>query len=299
MLVHNQYPHSFASLEDAKFDLRAFSQLKYGSDDIARRFAREMAHHLITDTTVADLLATRPCVIVPAPCSTIPVAGSLLAKRLREELNDRLARTGGQVIGWSRIHRDVHYNFDYSSRSLEERRELLTDEGRYVNSDYLGDKVLLFIDDVRITGTHEEKLTNLLSARGMDNDRVFCAYATYTGDNAKIEHELNHVWVAGIESIIDMALTHERVVLTPRAIRMALETQALILRKKLSDAPFWFVEQVYHGAIVKGYHEHEPFKDAFYSIQLVYDALKRSRDTVIPFVPAGSIQLQQGSTVHG
>lgn len=282
------YLHDFSSLDDAPFSVREYSQLKFGDETAARKFGDQLGAGILQDAgTLGLVLGDRPCVIVPAPCSTVPVAGALLAVHARNYINDQLVRLGRPPVEWSRIHRDVHYNFNYSELPLEERQALLTDEGRYLNRDYLDGKNLIFVDDVRITGTHEVKIEHLLEARGLSHlSRGYAAIARYTGTDATIEHRLNHAWVGTAEDLVTLAHRPGHTV-TTRSIRLLLETEPAMLRALLLASPRRFVEESYHAAIVKAYHVYEPYAEAFQVLRDRFDELnsstRLSSELILPF----------------
>lgn len=265
---HHYYVHEFDELETAPFSTKEYSKLKFGDDRAARAFAREIARGLGDLVWHSD---SKLC-IIPAPSASVPVAATLLARHVRDLLNDSLSRVDRPTVDYTEIHRDPHYNVDYAERTLEERQELLQDEGRYINESYVRGKKLVFIDDVRITGTHEVKVNHLLAARGLDNERYFAAIARYTGSDPSIEHRLNHCYVRGAEEVFELAFADGYRV-TTRAIRQVLREPVARLEKLLPLAPFNFIVEAYHAALVKEYHLLPDYKESFALLRSRFDAI--------------------------
>lgn len=71
---------------------------------------------------------------------------------------------------WDIVHRKVSYINDYGFLSKEDRKALIDGDTFSINRDFWGNKTLIFIDDVNITGTHEEKLIEILDKEGVEND---------------------------------------------------------------------------------------------------------------------------------
>lgn len=261
------YAHLFGDdLREAPFDVEDYSCLKFGSDRVARSFGRELADAFFR--AHLPFLTANQCVVIPAPSSTVPVAATLLGRHFRDRLNDLLSRIGAKPVEWSEIHRDMHYNNNYSELPKEERQKLLTDKGRFVNRDYLTGKQLIFIDDVSITGTHEDKLIHLMKVKKISCPYMFVAYAKYTGDDASIEHRLNHWQIKTANDLVGLAHeTGHRC--TTRSLRLFIEASESQMKWMLKTAPLRFLEDVYHACIVKGYNVHEPY--------MVNFALLRSR----------------------
>jgi len=272
------YAHSFASIETAAFNVEDFSRLKFGSERIARIYAAELVRRTLVSPALMALITERPCVIIAAPATTVPVSATRLAWRYRELLNHQLVKRGANPVEWTHIHRDVHYNHDYSSLDEAARRELLTEKGRFINRDYIEGKNLLFIDDVRITGTHEEKLEHLLASIGAENDRAYVAYARYTGSDATIEARLNHCFVKTAKDLL-WIIQESEYFITPRVMRLLLESNELDLEIILEHAGEKFVYELYHAMLVKSYHVYEPFSKG---VKVVCNAYARFYD---PFQP--------------
>lgn len=247
--------HRFSSVEGASFDVGAYSRLKFGSDRVARRFGQEMAEAFFA---AHRALLRQPCVVIPAPSTTVPVAATLLSRHFMDRLNALLTRAGGRPVEWTQIHRNVSYNDNYASLPHEERRRLLAIDRLYINRGFVAGKVLLFIDDCCITGAHEDKLRAFLAEEGLDNPHAFVCFARYEGADAAIELRLNHAAIKGARDLVALAAEPDHRV-TTRALRLLLEQPEADFDALLSAAPPRFIEDSFHAAIVKHYHLHGPY----------------------------------------
>lgn len=244
--------HTFAALADAPFDAAAYSRLKFGSDLAAKALGVELADRFFARHR--GVLARR-CVVVPAPSTPVPVAATLLSVHFAQRLNGRLVAEGAVPVQWCQAHREVTYNDNYADLPGEERRRLLAADRVYLNRDFLAGKFVLFVDDCRITGAHEEKLGAVLRDAGLPNPHGFVCYAAYTGDEPAVEGRLNHAAVRAVEDLIELAREPGHRV-TTRAVRLLLQTDPARLPRVLAEAPPRFVEEAYHAAITKHYHLH-------------------------------------------
>lgn len=256
--------HLFDSLETAPFDVRAYSRMKFGCGDSARILGTEMADAFAAEHW--ELLASERTVVIPAPSTTVPVAATLMGWHFHNRLNVLLDRSGLPPVEWNLIHRAVTYNDSYASLSLEERRRLLSDDSRYVNVEFLSGKALVFVDDVRITGTHEEKLSYMLDERGLHGTTVFATYAAYSGQDPSIEHRLNHCEVRDGLCVAKLSRARGWSV-TTRGLRLLLESDAETFAKILETMEISRLEEFYEGSIVKGYNTHEPYADNMESLR--------------------------------
>ncbi len=244
--------HSFSSIEDAPFDVREYSRLKFGSDRVAKDFGYQMANHYYKEIGVDG-----PTVVIPAPSTTVPVAATMLSRHFMNRLNAKLAHDHQMPVEWTMVHRNMTYNNNYADLPKEERKKLLAADTIYINRDFIEGKKLIFVDDCTITGTHEEKIMTFLEDEGLSNDHCFMCFAKYEGDDASIEMRLNHTEVRDAQCLVRLAweINHS---VTTRSLRLLLEYQG-DFDALMATAPERFLEDSYHCAIVKGYNRHDPY----------------------------------------
>ena len=241
----------FSSLKSAPFDVEEYSRLKFGSDRVAKKFGRQLADAFFHE--YYQILTIQKCVVIPAPSTTVPVAATLLANHFFNRLNARLANVGHLPVEMTHVHRDMTYNNNYADLQKEERQRLLAGDAQYFNRDFVKGKHIIFIDDVRITGSHEEKLESVLKSLKLTNARTYVSFCRYTGTNPSIEGKLNHCYIRDAKDLVRMAHEHGHV-MTTRAIRLLLEYDPNKIDELLQQAPDVFLESAYHAAIVKGYN---------------------------------------------
>lgn len=252
--------HLFSSVETAPFDTAAYSRMKFGSGSDARKLGIEMADAFAQEFWFS--LCTQACLVIPAPSTSVPVAATLMGWHFKNRLNSLLDYCGHKPVDWDMVHREVTYNDNYSQLGLEERRKLLEDDGRFMNTAFAAGKTLIFVDDVRITGTHEDKLSHMLANLGMENPVIFATYAAYSGDRPAIEHELNHCKVQNGLCVAALSTDPEWAV-TTRALRLLLESSPEHWDSIMATMSRLRLEQVFHAAIAKGYSKHEPYVPNF------------------------------------
>ncbi len=247
--------HHFRDLTNAPFDIHEYSRMKFGSNRAAKRFGYALADDFASRFMFA--LET-PCVVIPAPSTTVSVAATMLAQHFRNRLNAIADRKNFPSVEWTLIHRNMTYNNNYAHLPKEERKELLAKDTIFLNREYVEGKTLLFVDDVRITGTHEEKIIDFLDNRDINNPKCFVTFAIYDGDDPAIEGRLNHVEIKDWDDLV--RLSHETdFEITTRGLRLFLEAPTKDFPRLLRDLVPGVAEKFYYGAIVKGYNRHEPY----------------------------------------
>jgi hypothetical protein len=262
--------HEFTCLDTATFDPMAYSRLKFGSDLVAREFGAAMADRFYRKHK-RMLIADR-CVVIPSAYNVVPIAASILAHHFANRLNDLLTRDGHRLVEMSMMHRTMSYIADYSFLPKEQREKLLGADHLYINEAFVKDKVILFVDDVTITGTHERKIDAFLKSRGLINPHIYCYHAKYNGERADIEAALNLSGINSPEAYLDLIQepNHHLVV---RALRFLLDIPLEQFAEVLFKLPLEFLERYYHACLFKEYDKQDGYREKFTMVRDRYDAL--------------------------
>lgn len=253
--------HQFSALETANFSPIDYSYLKFGSNKVAKRMGHELADSLFA-AHAGTLLANR-VVVVSSPYNYVLNAATMMTNHFVDQLNSRLVFAGGEHVEYTVVHRKVSYTNDYGFLSKEQRRELIDGDSFYFNREFVDGKLILFIDDVRITGTHEEKLKEVLARDNLPNEAMFLYYASLTGPaSPDIEGRLNF---SGVQSVADFVqLTKEdghRMIVRAIKYVLGLPTDQLTwVINALSDKS---VSELYHGCLAEGYYKLPQYQQSF------------------------------------
>ena len=129
-------------------------------------------------------------IIYSSPYSQIPTSSLFLTQYFIEILIGEYPKLDLKL---EKINRNNTYSQDYGLMNAEQRYQLISkDTYSFIN---LPDKdaVLIFMDDVSITGTHQKVIENLISENSIENEVVFLYYAKLI-DNSdpKFESHLNN-----------------------------------------------------------------------------------------------------------
>ena len=258
--------YKFDNLLQCPFNVTEYSRMKFGSDRVAKIFGHELADAFFAKHE--DIFRNHRVVLIPAPSTIVPVAATLISIHMMNRLNTLTHRAGYDAVEWTLVHRNMSYNHDYHFLDKETRKTILADDQIYFNRDYIAGKYLLFIDDVVITGAHEERLKRVMEEQELNNPRSFVTFAHYQGDDPTIEARLNHSF---IRTGMDIAtLSHERdFVMTTRGIRLVLETEPKKFSNLVEKAVPGFAEMAYYAAMAKGYHVVEDYAENFKHLETV------------------------------
>lgn len=265
--------HTFDSLTDASFDPRQYSRLKFGSSLAARNMGYDLADRFFR--AHGDAILSNKLVIIPSPYNYIRNAATLMTENFINRLNELCVMAAGRHVEYSIIHRKVSYTNDYGFMSKEKRKGLIDNDEFYMNEGFYKDKLLVFIDDVRITGTHEEKLREILKLSGIPNNAMFVYYAAYTGSEAEIEAKLNFADVKSFRDYLKMAATPDHQMLV-RPMKYILGQDYNTVRAAIEDGDLTpaMVETLFYGCLAEGYYKIPSYQANF---GLVSQAVRQQR----------------------
>jgi hypothetical protein len=115
-------------------------------------------------------------------------------------------------------------------------------------------KLLIFIDDVRITGAHEEKLIDVLSTRKLKNDAMFLYFAEYFGDQPEIEAKLNFSAVQSPLDYVELTKSEDHHLIV-RPIKYLLSQRDDVFSSLLEKLDPKFLKKLYSAALAEGYYK--------------------------------------------
>lgn len=261
--------HEFYDIDHSPFSVSDYSKLKFGSDKVAKKFGYDLADSFAEKHL--PMIIGRTLLIIPSPYNYIKNAATIMTEHFIDRLNHISVTNSGHQVESSIIHRRCSYFNDYGFLSKEDRTELLNGDDFYINEEFLKDKVLIFVDDVIITGTHEDKIKEILKRKNIQNDSVFLYYAQYLGSNPEIESELNF---ASIKSLDEYALLsheedHHTII---RPLKYILKQNKEALKKFLDNITRHHLERIYYGCLAEGYYKLPDFQTNFGLIRKHFEA---------------------------
>lgn len=262
--MRNQTQHfafTFTTLKDAQFNPRVYSRLKFGSNQAAKEMGRILAESFF-DAHWGRLLHEQ-FVVIPSPYNYVKNAATVLSEHFVDHLNYLVALSGGQAVEWDIIHRKVSYINDYGFLSKEDRKALIDGDTFSLNKDFWGNKNLIFIDDVNITGTHEDKLVEILDTENVSNDTFFLYFAKYNGTEANTEAALNFSDISSVPAFVQMIKDEPDAKCLVRPIKYLMSQNEITFKVALSQLPLSYVEQLFFGCLAEGYNKIEKYAENF------------------------------------
>lgn len=264
MRKHFHSLHKFKDKESIQFSAKEYSRLKYGSIKFGRKFGESLAKSLFEELLTSNkYLLESEIVVCSAPYKYLPVAATTISNFFTPRFNELRINLGKEVKSAQnlKVSRGHSYNVDYGALGVKERERRLSTDNYHIDKEALIGKTVIFIDDVKITGSHERRMENLLKSCGFDGDVIFCYYAEFTGEgHPSIENYLNYNDLDdGLQSIQDIII-RDKVLLNTRLSKFIMSYDSVLLEEFFRFMSQEFLYDLYTGMIGNDYHNQEEFK---------------------------------------
>lgn len=251
--------HQIHDAAEFGFNPNAYSRFKFGDDRVAKTFGIALADGFIADYLQYNRIENQ-IVVISSPYSFIPTATFAMKNYFIHQLNRWLVENGGLVVQEAKVHRTITYKEDYGALSAEERMNLIGNDSFHVDKQFLEHKTLLFLDDIRITGSHERMILKMVDAYEMKNDIHLLYFAELANMNIhpNVENILNYHQVKSIfdlEPIIKSGAFCFNTRIVKYILNCDLNSFSIFILNQSED----FVNMLYNLALGNGYHTIEAY----------------------------------------
>lgn len=253
--------HKISSKNNCPFSEKEYSKFKFGDSSIAEKFADELFEGFIQQH--GDLiLAHDEIVILPSPYLSIPTASNYLSHYFKLRMNEFLYRHNRKALAESKIYRNQTYTADYGNLSFEDRVRMISNDTYYIDSKYIEGKLCIFMDDIKITGSHEVTVKKILQQYGVKGEFLFLYYAELMNKDIhpNIENYYNYFFVKDVESLCSI-LNEKSFVFNTRTVKYILKMEREDLLKLISKVKPKLLKRLFDLAVSNNYHKIEDYRD--------------------------------------
>ncbi|MFV0140117.1 phosphoribosyltransferase family protein [Empedobacter falsenii] len=232
--MKNRYSlHKIINEVNFSFEPTEYSLFKYGHTGIAEKFAKELFQGFIIEFETL-IISSKEILIFPSPYMSIPTASNYLAKFFKIELDKYLYNNGLKSSKMSKINRSQTYTIDYGNLSFEERKNLISNDTYYLETNILEGKTCIFLDDIKITGSHEYTVDKIIEGKSSNSNILYVYYAELINKsiNPKIENFFNYFEINSIESLLEI-LKNENFRFNTRVIKHILKLNEIDFKRVL------------------------------------------------------------------
>ncbi|TDO23906.1 phosphoribosyltransferase family protein [Pedobacter duraquae] len=246
--------HQIDNPTNFDFCPNAYSRFKFGDDLEARAFGEALAAGFIRDR-LTGIGALDQMVVISSPYAFIPTATFAMKNYFVYTLNRWLAEHGHPVVEETKVHRTVTYKEDYGALSAEERLSLIGNDSFHIDRHFLEGKTLIFLDDIRITGSHERMILKMAEAYQLKNPMHLLYFAELVNRDIhpKIENFLNYHEVKSVFDLMPI-ISSANFCFNTRIVKYILNCDSNSCRIFLQQCKEAFVSRLYDLALGNNYH---------------------------------------------
>nr|WP_294949559.1 phosphoribosyltransferase family protein [uncultured Mucilaginibacter sp.] len=197
--------HHINSAQNFGFNADDYSRFKFGDGIVSKAFGTALADGFITERLAVNPIRQQ-IVVISSPYSFIPTATFAMKNWFVYRLNHWLAQHNFAVAQEAKVHRTITYKEDYGELDAEQRMKLIGNDQFHIDKDFLTGKTLIFLDDIRITGSHERMIMKMVGEYGLSNDIYMLYFAELTNKaiHPNVENHLNYHHVKSIFHLEDI-----------------------------------------------------------------------------------------------
>jgi hypothetical protein len=253
--------HKIFEKDNCPFQEEEYSRFKFGDKFYAEKFAKELFDGFVNQ--YRDLiLSDKEIVILPSPYLSIPTASNFLCYYFKKQLNSFLFKYNKKTCIESKIYRNQTYVTDYGNLDFEERVKLISNDTYYIDRNFIDNKLCIFVDDIKITGSHEHTVNKILDQYNVNGDFIFVYFAELANKeiHPKIENHYNYYAVKNVEDIVAI-INSDHFQYNTRIVKFILslnEDQFSFLVNNISTQKS---NDLFHLAISNNYHQIIEYKN--------------------------------------
>lgn len=253
--------HKILEETNCPFDKAGYSRFKFGDTFYAKIFAEKLFNGFIEKFGDIILLQNE-IILFPSPYNSIPTASNFLCSYFKEQLNFFLFQHEKSACIEGKIHRKQTYVEDYGNMSFEERITLISNDTYYIDKHFVDGKFCIFIDDIKITGSHEKTVDKILKDYDVNGEFIFVYFAELMNSNIhpKIENHYNYYDIKSAKdllSVMNGEHFHFNTRITKYILLMNSEDFEFICQNISKKQ----LNQILDLAISNNYHQVEEYKN--------------------------------------
>lgn len=271
--------HNIHSVDDLSFDPAHYSWFKFGDKHYAEKFAEALFDGFIA--IYGELLLEQDeIIILPSPYLSIPTASNFLCYYFKENLNLFLYNNNRKATIESKIYRNQTYVTDYGNLNFDERIKLISNDTYYIDKEFINGKFCLFLDDIKITGSHEYTINKILNQYNVDGKFLFVYFAELTNKeiHPNIENHFNYFAVKGLVEIIQV-VNRRHFQYNTRIIKYILNLKENDLHQFLQNIGEHRRDELFRLAVSNNYHQIEEYLHNLKTIKIFNNGNQSTKRT--------------------
>ena len=275
--------HTFTNENDIHFSPEEYSQFKFGSKTIARKYGHDLWSKFTSTKFFLNIIQElqntpgKRIIVMASPFVHIPTATWAMKDYFVRDLNRTLYDYGLKPIIETKIHRASSYKEEYGEMNKEQRMAVMSGDTFKCDAELLKDNICLFLDDIVITGAHEHRICQMLTKYGLtDGHNYFLYFAELLSEttNPVIENYLNYYYVKNLVRLNKIIENHDFQMNT-RVVKYILDAPQDECTAFLNYQSDVILQTLYHNAIGNEYNLIESYRANFLALEEKVKAIER------------------------
>lgn len=258
--------HKIYEKEYCPFSEEKYSRFKFGDISCAELFGEDLFNGFIEEYE-NKILSQNEIIIIPSPYHSIPTASNYLCHFFKKRLNHFLYLNEKKACIDTKIHRNQTYIQDYGSMNYAERIRLISGDTYHIDKDFINNKFCIFVDDIKITGSHEHTVNRILDEHNISGDFIFVYYAELVNGNIhpSIENYYNYFAIKSLDDVVNI-INSESFAFNTRVVKYILSIKGDEFHKVINNIPKTKIEDLFFYAISNNYHLIDDYKSNIHKI---------------------------------
>ena len=260
--------HYIESKESLGFEPSDYSKFKFGLSSVGYKYGLDLwkGFHARFSDRLREYETIR---VFGSPYQYLPTAAHTISNSFIAELSRTLPKT---TVVEGKLNRATTYTVDYGSLTAAERMNLISSDTFNLDEEFDNSDLLIFIDDIKITGTHEKVVKKVLNSKSIQNDAIFLYHAVLVDQTVhpSFENELNYHHVKGIDELIAL-VNQESFAINTRFVKFTLGCDSPDFKMICNSIPYSLLQEIRQGANMNGYDKLDAFRENLEELSKLLD----------------------------
>ena len=262
--------HLISDLNDFTFNVKRYSQFKYGSKRATKSLAKDLFERFRKSNTFKDFLQEsegKNILLVPSSYYYVPTASCALGHYFMKRLNVELIKQSRRPAELGRIYRATNYIADYAKMTGEDREKYISGDSYRVDFEQWDNTYIIFLDDVRITGSHERRVNELIKKAESSNITFSYLHMYYAMVSERvtmppqIEDYLNTNFFQENSKRLTYIIRNHDIILNTRTIKFILGLESIIFQDFIAHQSDDFKINLLVASYGNGYHTKNEYQE--------------------------------------
>ena len=250
------------------FNESEYSWFKFGDRHFAEQFAAQLFEGFIEKFSTL-LLSKTEVIILPSPYLSIPTASNFLCFNFKKCLDRFLFQNNKKASIESKIYRNQTYVTDYGNLSFDDRVNLIANDTYYIDKNFIDNKLCIFVDDIKITGSHEHTINKILKQYNVNGEFVFVYFAELINKSIhpKIENHYNYFAIKSVVEIVEV-VNRKHFQYNTRVVKYILNLEEEKFKFFINNISIDKQKELFHLAISNNYHQISEYQNNIEAIKV-------------------------------